>query len=110
MEKPKEKHPELFEITTPGKYRLVKEQSLPGAIKENVPPIPVPEQITISFLLKYYRFIIKGLTRKELAQQAGIYPNQVSDIENNKIKPQRRTIQKLARVLGDDFLRLTYRG
>ena len=107
MDMLKSKDSQRVEIRHPGKYILVREggpsESVDG---EGVPQFPLPEQITIPFLLKYYRFLVKNLTQKELAQQADVTPNQISNIEKGKIRPHKKTIQKLAMVLGNDFLEL----
>ena len=107
MEKMKDKVFQLLEISCPGKYLLIREQNLSELVGSGLSPqLSVPDPITISFLLKYYRFVIRDLTRKELARQTSITPNQISDIEKGKIKPQPKTIKKLGNALGGDFLTL----
>ena len=93
------------EIRSIGRHWLVSEKDLPTLCnKVALSSLKIPDKITISFLLKYYRFIIHNLSRKGLADRAGVTPNQVSDIENGKKSPQKKTIQKLGKILGDDFL------
>ena len=94
MDMLKSKDSQRVEIRYPGRYRLIREGGPSELVdKEGTPRLPLPEQITIPFLLKYHRFLVKSLTQKELAQQADVTPNQVSNIEKGRIRPHKKTIQ-----------------
>ena len=96
-----------IEISTTGKHRLVSEKHLADLVAKNSHTLlHIPEEITVSFLLKYYRFVLFDLQKQELSNEASINIGQISNIENGRTKPQKKTIIKLAKVFGEDFLKL----
>lgn len=112
MKTSKKHDSQVVEISSPGKYRLIREEKssedislfLLEIIKSRVDD--ERGTISLSFLLKYYRFIINDWTQSELARRANIQKKQISDIERDKIaKPHTKTIKKLSKALGNDFER-----
>lgn len=103
-------HSEAIEIPSIGKYRLFRDQGLTELINNGdfltLINSSIPKPMTMSFLLKYYRFIIMGWSQNKLARLTRITPNQISNIEKEKTKPQKKTIKKLGKVLGTDFEKL----
>ena len=97
-----------IEIKTPGKHRLISEKYLSDLVTRNSSSLlPLPEQVTISFLLRYYRAALFDLQKQELSKKTAVTIGQISKIENGEIKkPQEKTITKLAEVFGEDFKKL----
>lgn len=53
----------------------------------------------IGSVLKSFR-IIENLSIRELAEQVGVTPNYVSDVEANRKSPSLKTLEKYASVFG----------
>ena len=97
-----------FEISTTGTFRLVEEATLERILATsewfNLLKMPPSGLEALGFATRFFRCGL-NVSINELSTLSGVHRNQITEIEQGKLKngPRLITLEKLSVVLGDDF-------